>query len=303
MNINKLINQPVEYYLNMKGKNIRNELCNFLGTIFNINIEDIESINDTINIIHNASLVIDDIEDNSLLRRSNDCAHIKYGIPLSINSGYMSIFKVLSDFNKQDNIGYEIKFKIVENLYYGHIGQGMDIYYTKEKIIPTINEYNTMVEYKTGLMFISILDLIMSKTNNVVFKKRYDILLIALNKLSRLFQIRDDYINLCDPNYWKEKGFCEDFDEQKISYIIVMLNNNKVQNYNIINELLFKNHKSVEDKVNLLLLIYYSDVLDLVYDVMVKLKTEILEIINIEFILDKLPFSKFNKDSIKKFFN
>ena len=104
MNINKLINQPVEYYLNMKGKNIRNELCNFLGTIFNINIEDIESINDTINIIHNASLVIDDIEDNSLLRRSNDCAHIKYGIPLSINSGYMSIFKVLSDFNKQDNI-------------------------------------------------------------------------------------------------------------------------------------------------------------------------------------------------------
>ena len=302
MNIEELINAPVQYYLNVKGKNIRNEICNFLGTLFSIEIEDIESINNTINVIHNASLVIDDIEDNSFLRRSQDCAHIKYGIPISINSGYLSIFKVLHEFNKQENIDCEIKFKIVENLYYGHVGQGLDIYYTKEKIIPSLEEYNKMVEYKTGLMFISILDLIMSKTNNAIFKKRYNSILMALNKLSCLFQSRDDFINITDPNYWKEKGFCEDFDEQKISYIIVMLNNNKLPNYKIINELLFKNSKSVEDKVNLLLLIHYSGVLDLVYDNLIILKSEILSIINIEMIFDKIPFSKFNKDSIEIFF-
>ncbi len=302
MNIEELINTPVQYYLNMKGKNIRNEICNFLGTLFFIEIEDIESINNIINVIHNASLVIDDIEDNSFLRRSQDCAHIKYGIPLSINSGYLSVFKVLHEFNKQENIDFEIKFKIVENLYYGHVGQGLDIYYSKEKIIPSLEEYNKMVEYKTGLIFISILDLIMSKTNNVILKKRYPSLLIALNKLSCLFQSRDDFINITDPNYWKEKGFCEDFDEQKISYIIVMLNNNKLPNYKIINKLLFKNSKSVEDKVNLLLLIQYSGVLELVYDNLIILKTEILSIINIEMIFDKIPFSKFNKDSIEIFF-
>ena len=41
------------------------------------------------------------------------------------------------------------------------------------------------------------------------------------------FQIRDDYINLTDKEYWKEKGFCQDLDEEKISYIITYFYQNK----------------------------------------------------------------------------
>jgi ophiobolin F synthase len=44
-------------------------------------------------------------------------------------------------------------------------------------------------------------------------------LLILL--LSRFFQIRDDYMNLQSSGYSGQKGFCEDLDAGKFSYLIV----------------------------------------------------------------------------------
>ena len=113
------------------------------------------------------------------------------------------------------------KNKIIENIYLSHVGQGMDIYYTKNKIIPTMEDYYKMIEYKTGMLFLSMLDLLNEKNNTVVFN--YSIIL----KFSHFYQIRDDYINLTDPVYWKEKGFCQDIDEQKISFLITFAYNNK----------------------------------------------------------------------------
>tara|TARA_Y100001970_G_C14189591_1_gene834547 strand:- start:1518 stop:1922 length:405 start_codon:yes stop_codon:yes gene_type:complete len=39
--------------------------------------------------------------------------------------------------------------------------------------------------------------------------------------MGRFFQIRDDYVNITSPTYWRSKGFCEDFDEKKVSYLFV----------------------------------------------------------------------------------
>ena len=44
------------------------------------------AIGDLIEMLHNASLLIDDIEDNSKLRRGVPVAHHIYGIPLTINA-------------------------------------------------------------------------------------------------------------------------------------------------------------------------------------------------------------------------
>lgn len=37
----------------------------------------------------------------------------------------------------------------------------------------------------------------------------------------RFFQVRDDYLNLTSTDYARQKGFAEDLDEQKFSYMIV----------------------------------------------------------------------------------
>lgn len=174
-NEEKILTEPVKYYNELKGKNIRKYISNILGKYIGVDTQDIQNVDEIISIIHNASLVVDDIQDNSFLRRNQPCAHIKYGVPLSINAAYLCTFKILCELNKRDDIIVDTKYKIVENIYYTHIGQGMDIYYTQHKIIPTINDYNKMMEYKTGMLFYTILDLLMEKTTNIIIKKNMTI--------------------------------------------------------------------------------------------------------------------------------
>jgi hypothetical protein len=108
----------------------------------------------------------------------------------------------------------------------------MDIYYTQNKVIPTLEEYEKMMVYKTGYAFIMNLELLMDKSTNIIFRKNYEKVKHILILFSLFFQIRDDYINLTDLNYWKEKGFCQDFDEEKISYLITYFHNENIKNNN-----------------------------------------------------------------------
>ncbi len=43
-------------------------------------------------IVHNGSLMADDVEDKSLMRRGQPCTYIKYGIDYAINSGTMMYY-------------------------------------------------------------------------------------------------------------------------------------------------------------------------------------------------------------------
>jgi len=296
--IEEILLQPVKYYNELKGKNIRKSICNILGLYLGVDKKDIDNVDEIIQFVHNASLVIDDIQDNSLLRRNKDCAHIVYGIPITINAGYLAIFKLLNELNKNKELSETARNKIVENIYYTHIGQGMDIYYTQEKIIPTLEDYNKMIEYKTGMLFITIVDLLIEKTKNVIVKKKYDILCNCVSNFSLFFQIRDDYINLADVSYWKERGFCQDFDEEKISYLITYCTNNKLDDYETINNLLKKQNKTNDEKKEILGLMKKNGLFDIIYNKLVDLKKEVLQVLNIEIIFQQLPFYKFEENGL-----
>lgn len=285
--------EPVTYYKNLKGKNIRNIICNWLGQLMNIKQEDIDFINEINNNIHNASLVIDDIEDNSLLRRNEPCAHIKYGIPISLNAGYYAIFKSLREITyhfSQTTIN-----KIIEYLFYIHEGQGMDIYYMQNKIIPSLEEYEKMMIYKTGYTLIMNLELLMDKSTNIIMKKNVDKLKKILVTFSLFFQIRDDYINLTDLGYWHSKGFCQDFDEGKISYLITYFKT--MSDKNIIDMM---NDKTKEGKIRILELFCNHGLFDIVYNKLVELKEQILNEMNLSIIFDELPFHKFDFNHVYK---
>ena len=248
--------------------------------------------------MHNAALVIDDIQDNSLLRRRQECAHIKYGIPLTLNAGYLCIFKILNEINKRKDIDENTKHKLIENIYLAHIGQGMDIYYTQHKIIPNIESYNKMIGNKTGILLHASLDLIIKRCKSVILKKKYFELQECLYNFALFYQIRDDYINLTYPAYWKEKGFCQDFDEQKISYLIIYCTNNKMENYEKINDLMTKLNKTNNDKIEILMLMKNNGLFDIIYNILLELKEKILITMNIRDLFQQLPFSKFDENNL-----
>jgi geranylgeranyl diphosphate synthase type 3 len=297
--------EPVNYYKRQKGKNIRKILGDLFGKLLGVSSSNIELVNNLINDFHNASLVIDDIEDNGALRRNEPCAHLKYGIPLSMNAGYYSIFKTLMQITQ--NFSQQTSNKIVSYLHYLHEGQGMDIYYTQNKVIPSLEEYEKMMVYKTGYAFIMNLELLMDKSTNVIFRKNYEKVKHILILFSLFFQIRDDYINLTDLEYWNSKGFCQDFDEEKISYLITYFHNENINNPSTnpnisnINIIEMMKDKSKEGKIKIIQIFHDAGLFDTIYNKLLQLKQAILSEMNLEFIFDQLPFHTFNINDIDKF--
>ena len=313
---------PIEYYKSMTGKNTRSILCEYIGRLYGIKPKVIHLVKYIINECHNSSLVIDDIQDNSITRRNYPCAHIVFGIPITLNAGYMNAFRLLHqlpdimfdslceerenqyDEIKKNEIYRKIMTMITEHLYNIHIGQGLDIYWTTNRIIPCVDDYMLMIEYKTGILFKIIIDMYTLITDNIIFKEREKMENMC-KILCTYFQIRDDYVNLTDPKLWKEKGFCEDFDEKKQSYLIITFYHSQhisQQTKDNFFSLFYKPNLTEREKKTLLTILYDTGIVDNVYCYLVQLKEKLETMIRIPFLFQRLYINKYKHftDSIHK---
>ena len=80
---------PVTSYLMRIGKSIRPALCIATCQAFGGNPSDAHASATAIEMLHNAFLVHDDIEDDSELRRGLPTLHAEHGVPIAINAGDM----------------------------------------------------------------------------------------------------------------------------------------------------------------------------------------------------------------------
>ena len=294
MDLDKLY-EPVDYIIKEGGKNIRGLLITYIQQLMkSTNNTLITQIIEDINIAHNASLVIDDIQDNSEIRRGKPAAHIVYGIPISINSAYLKCFTLLS--NVKDKYPTEVVPLIQELMIDAfekcHIGQGYDILWSKEKYIPTLDEYLSMINNKTGTGFTLLYNLYSKIINEPqkqsllklfgipeVSKEIHELLPDLISNIIHFFQIRDDYINLTSPDYWRLKGFCEDFDEKKLSYIFVIFND--IEPDNNLYEILCKNDKLTDtNKIEIYKYLHDRHILHRVYSDLESYKEKIIYIDN-----------------------
>lgn len=196
-------------------------------------------IGSAISILHDSSLLIDDIEDVSTVRRGQTCAHIKYGVPLTINAGNLMYFEALKrvstslpalwlqhNGNSNNlNVQIDVYTILVDEMVNLHVGQGLDIYWRDNlaKIwkneLPSVAEYLDMVMNKTGGLFrLSVRLLAFFSSGEFELSK-----LIALaNLMGIIYQVRDDYLNLIDKRYLEMKGMAgEDLVEGKLSLPIL----------------------------------------------------------------------------------
>ncbi|XP_039994759.1 geranylgeranyl pyrophosphate synthase isoform X2 [Xiphias gladius] len=163
--------------------------------------------------LHNASLLIDDIEDSSKLRRGFPVAHSIYGIPSVINSAnyvyFLGLEKVLT-------LEHPEAVKVfTRQLLELHRGQGLEIHWRDTYSCPTEQEYRNMVLQKTGGLFGLAVGLMQ------LFSDWKQDLKPLLDTLGFFFQILDDYANLSSREYSKNKGLCEDLTEGKFSFPII----------------------------------------------------------------------------------
>lgn len=303
---------PIEYYKSLSGKNTRSILCEYIGRFYGIDKKVIETVKYVINECHNSSLIIDDIQDNSLTRRNYPCAHLVYGIPITLNAGYLNAFRVLNELpeyicntvsntkEEKDKLYIETSKLIINHLYNIHIGQGLDIYWTTNRIIPCIDEYIEMIEYKTGILFQMIVDMY-SATKPDITEDVKTHLKYTCKVMCVFFQIRDDYVNITDPSFWKEKGVCEDFDEKKQSFLVIKFYHDKhisVDRKNDFFSLFYKSDLTKREKKKLLQILIDTNIIYQVYEELCLLKNELQKRIHIPLLFSKLYVKKVTKNPI-----
>ena len=176
-------------------------------------------------ILHSASLIVDDIEDNATLRRNRPCLHKHYGLDTAVNIANALYFLPFFYLNKA-NISSSLKTKIYGILFFAmnriHVGQGLDIFWHKNKnLCITPKEYSSMAKLKTSSFFRAEAELaacLAGKTGPLALRG-----IAFAENIGVAFQIMDDVLDLTINKNEKKsfgKRFAQDIYEGKKTLII-----------------------------------------------------------------------------------
>jgi octaprenyl-diphosphate synthase len=171
---------------------------------------------------HNASLVHDDIEDNSVQRRGKPAIHLLYGGDTAINSGSFLYFLPLACIEAWDAPA-EAKNGVwslwAEHMRRLHLGQSMDIAWHRDFYsLPSVEDYVLMCRLKTGCLarFAALLGAFCAGRYAAAAERCG----AAAEKLGVGFQILDDVKNLSFGIPGKERG--DDIVEGKKSLPVLL---------------------------------------------------------------------------------
>ena len=184
--------------------------------------DDILAFTPLVELPHNGTLIIDDIEDSSDFRRGKPAVHLIYGTDLSINTGNFLYFLPHICI---DSSSFKDEIKLAAYRYYNdsmthlHIGQGLDILWHRDKdYIPSEEEYMTMCSFKTGALSQ------LSGRLGVRAGGGSEETALAMGKACQQmgvgFQILDDVTNLTTGNPGKKRG--DDIVEGKKSLPVIL---------------------------------------------------------------------------------
>lgn len=171
---------------------------------------------------HNGSLIIDDIEDHGEERRGKPAVHLIYGEDLSINSGNLLYFLptiLLDRYPITDH-----RYRLITSAYHEvmrrlHFGQGLDIqWHNDHGYIPEVPTYLQMCRFKTGS-----LSSLAARLGVLLARDDVQLALEAGRVWEDIgvgFQIMDDVKNLVTGNPGKLRG--DDIIEGKKSLPVIL---------------------------------------------------------------------------------
>jgi octaprenyl-diphosphate synthase len=178
---------------------------------------------------HNASLIHDDIEDNSAERRGKPAVHLLYGMDTAINSGCFLYFLPLACI---DGWSAPVEAKLALYSLWAremralHLGQSLDIAWHRDwETLPSTGDYYTMCALKTGVLArfaanVGVMAAACAAGRQYSDKPGIAALAKAAERMGVGFQILDDVKNLTEGVPGKKRG--DDIVEGKKSLPLLL---------------------------------------------------------------------------------
>lgn len=245
----KYLYDPIKYSLKSKGKRFRPIIVHLSGRNFKCDPDDLMKVSLGLELLHNFTLVHDDIMDSDDTRRNMPTVHKKYDIPSAIlaGDGIFTISQLILG-TIQNNSNHllqkynEMVLEICE-------GQALDKQFEGVDKL-NLDDYIEMVKKKTGALLGACLSLpaIISNENSEKVNELYD----AGKSLGVGFQIHDDIFEIFGEKSVIGKSLGSDISSNKNTAIaIVAKERNKVDWSNLTNQFdgkdLYKIRKFLEE--------------------------------------------------------
>ncbi|MBA2268636.1 MAG: polyprenyl synthetase family protein [Nitrosopumilus sp.] len=148
------------HYIKSGGKRLRPFMTVKSCELLNGNLLSSLPAAASVELIHNFTLVHDDIMDNDNVRHNVTTVHRQFGIPLAILAGdvlFSKAFQVISIHGKKIGIDQSILLRMVDLLSYSCIdvceGQALDIQMAQDDEFSSTESYIKMIEKKTAALF------------------------------------------------------------------------------------------------------------------------------------------------------
>ncbi|MEM1588942.1 MAG: polyprenyl synthetase family protein, partial [Candidatus Bathyarchaeia archaeon] len=226
--LNKALAEPIWEFLDRGGKRWRPTLFLLICEALGKSPEDYVDYAIIPEVVHNGTLMIDDIEDSSEYRRGKPCTYKIYGLDIAINAGNtMYYLPLLPLIENREKIGAEKLAKIYEiyvrEMISLSLGQAIDIAWHKgladaDQI--SEEDYLQMCAYKTGTlarMAAKIAAVLADADDELVEKLGF-----FAESIGVAFQIQDDILDLTGAEFAERKGGRgQDITEGKRTLIVI----------------------------------------------------------------------------------
>ncbi|HEX9314786.1 MAG TPA: polyprenyl synthetase family protein, partial [Actinomycetota bacterium] len=222
------LTQPLADYPSRAGKALRPSLCLATCEAFGGLLGDALPSATAIELLHNAFLVHDDIEDGSLMRRGDVTLHRRYGTPLALNAGdglaLLSVAALRENFDRlgprmAERVMLEFDFTSRQTV----TGQALELGWRRDNLVDLEpDDYLDLIMKKT-CWYTTVLPLRVGALTGSRGSADLDAMVSFGLHLGAAFQIRDDVLNLVgDPqDYGKERW--GDLVEGKRTLILIHL--------------------------------------------------------------------------------
>lgn len=137
------------------GRAMRPSLCIAAARAFGGRIEDAVPTAAAIEMLHNALLIHDDIQDESLMRRGKPALHVLHGVPLAINTGdALTLLSLRPLMENRHILGPQLTIQLIEETERMALesaeGQALELGWRRDNVLAlTEADYLEMVMKKT----------------------------------------------------------------------------------------------------------------------------------------------------------